>query len=219
MKKTLYAIEKTKVALGLGAIFILFFLTTIQDKSRFETLRDSFSSVYKDRLMVESYIYEISNRLHEKKLLFGSAQADEIEEVSSEKAHLDGQISALVTSYDQTKLTAEEARVFELLKNDLNRLSEAETRILTRSELNQQSAPGALEDLHAHLEMGLNKLSNVQINEGMNLVNNTERIIAGSYVSSQLEIGLLIIVGLFLQAIIMNARPAVPKFPQNRFLN
>jgi hypothetical protein len=76
--KWAYSIEqKIKAAMGLTVIFVFLFIKNVSDKHHFNELGDSFSAVYEDRLMAESYIYELSNHLSRKKLLVDDCNTKE----------------------------------------------------------------------------------------------------------------------------------------------
>lgn len=66
--KWAYSIQqKLKAALLLAVVCAVVLITNLLGRYHMGELGDSFSSVIKDRLVVESYIYMISDHLHQKK--------------------------------------------------------------------------------------------------------------------------------------------------------
>src|SRR5690606_1368871 len=93
-------------ALLLAAIFVLLFVKNMLDSQHFTALGSSFSSVYEDRLMVESYIYRLSDHLFRKKIMIdtcGSAQS--AAHIRPVLANHNTAIQEILTAYDKTWLT------------------------------------------------------------------------------------------------------------------
>ena len=104
--KWTYAIrQKTRIATGLAVIFGLMLITNRMDKNYFSELQTSFASVYKDRLLVESYIYQLSGLLHQKKRLMDEPSKAGRKEILVRQKTLNDSVEALVASYRETQLT------------------------------------------------------------------------------------------------------------------
>ena len=112
--------QKFKIALLLSVVFISLFIKNMIDKHNITTLGETFSSVYEDRLLAESYIYKFSAHLYQKKILINecASNADIAQYKSMLKFH-DNAIEKLIQDFGQTKLTQEEALVFSKFKKTL----------------------------------------------------------------------------------------------------
>jgi hypothetical protein len=196
--------NKLKMALLLFVVFAGLLAWNVVDKWQAAELGVSFNSVYKDRLLVEGYIYELSNCLHAKKELIDRAvSSDETASPVKELEEQDRKIANLLTAYERTKLTPEEAGVFAALKRRLRQLDRLERSWLQygyaandlKTEMNTviRNASG---DLH--------QLSSIQIAVGRDMNDQSQKILSESSVFSQLAIVLLIVVGLVIQILIFH---------------
>jgi hypothetical protein len=65
--KWIYRIQqKLPIAFLLAIILAGVFIKNMVERNSVSDLGDSFASVYEDRLLVESYIYQLSDRLYKK---------------------------------------------------------------------------------------------------------------------------------------------------------
>src|SRR5690606_35618528 len=117
--KWAYSIRrKISAALLLTAIFVLLFVKNMVDNSNVSRLGSSFSSVFEDRLVVESYIYRMSEHLFRKKIMIDSSSTRSA--VVAIRPAIDGYhetIREIIVAYEQTKLTQEEDRYFDSFRN------------------------------------------------------------------------------------------------------
>ncbi|MBZ0247798.1 MAG: hypothetical protein K8H85_17780, partial [Cyclobacteriaceae bacterium] len=67
--------------------------------------------------------------------------------------------------------------------------------------------------------LDLNQLSKIQVSEGRLLKEQSKKIAAGSTLLSQLELVVLIGIGMLIQILIFTSRSALPKSPQQFGLN
>lgn len=217
MKWTYVIRQKLKIALTLAVVSLIIIVTNVVDKRHYSQIQHSFDSVYKDRLLVESYIYELSGYFHRKSTLLndGFNKNDRIVH-----AGLNDSIVNLLGLYEKTVLTPEEAILFGDLTTTFDQLRHAESRLAGASAGHaQQQLQHDLESTHDHLDMILNRLSGIQISETRRIVEASSRIIASSGINSQLEIVIIILFALAGQVLIFASRPLKTNFPQNSMLN
>lgn len=206
--------------MALGIVFLLIFSTNILDKQYFSELQDSFSSVYKDRLLVESYVYRLSNQLHKKKLILNDLNGSNKQEVKQKNKKLDDSIDALIKQYETTRLTRLEAEFFADLKSSLSSLYRLESNYINKGVDNPtDNLYSLIEAQHQRLSTDLDQLSEIQLSESKNIIDKSNRIIAASNLTSQFEICMLIIMGLIIQALIFTSKSISSKFPQSSSLN
>ncbi|UTA69088.1 MCP four helix bundle domain-containing protein [Emticicia sp. 21SJ11W-3] len=220
--KWAYSIEqKVKAAMGLTVIFVFLFIKNVSDKHHFNELGDSFSAVYEDRLMAESYIYELSNHLSRKKLLVDDCNTkEEIAQIKDKIKQHNQSINALIVSYEKTKLTATEEVLFKDFKKKIaHGLSLEQKHIYRAGVYNSENVKYILDEAFYGALNTLNHLSNIQITEGEKLNKTSQRIVLGSASDTQFELTLLIVLGTIILTLIFSSRSTMPKTPQNPSLN
>ena len=219
MKWTYFIIEKIKVAIALAVVLVLVLATNMMDKSHFLELQDSFASVYKDRLVVESYIYKLSGQVHKKKLLFDYYEQVDASEFIEKNQILNDTIADLIQDYEKTKLTTTESKFFSDLKMQVAELEKVELKFINSSSLDNDSLRKSIGEYHQKIAFDLDKLSDVQLSEARNIIDNSKRLIASSNIASQLEICVLILIGFIIQVLIFASKSITTKMPQDRSMN
>jgi oligoribonuclease (3'-5' exoribonuclease) len=214
--KWLYTFKhRVKAAFLLAIIVLLVSTKNIWDKSNVVELGNSFSSVYEDRLLVESYIYALSDHLYRKQI--GMETCDESATRDNTQAR-NNAIASILTDYEKTKFTAEEHLHFTQLKLHIHEMINIEAQSAgdaglpdpAKKELDTQFT-AAINDLH--------HLSAIQVLEGKVLNDNSRKIMAGSALLTRFELVVLICIGLLIQAMIFTSNSFTPKMPQRSDLN
>lgn len=220
--KWAYSIEqKMKAAMALTVIFVFLFIKNVSDKRHFNELGDSFSAVYEDRLLAESYIYEMSNHLSRKKLLIDDCNTkEELNQVKDKiKAH-NNAVQVLIGSYEKTKLTPTEEVLFKDFKKKVADGLALEKKHIHQSEFNNaEGAKQILDEAFYGVLNTLNHLSNIQISEGEKLNKTSQKIVLGSASDTHFELTLLIVLGTIILTLIFTSSSTMPKTPQNPSLN
>src|SRR5690606_38214938 len=100
----------------------------------------SFATVYEDRLVVESYIYKLSERLYQKKqMLDNCAVSDDIINLKAQITGYDVDISVLMSQYKLTKLTKKEAEVYQDFEENISSIASLQNDYLSQLESNSVS--------------------------------------------------------------------------------
>ncbi|MEQ9438009.1 MAG: MCP four helix bundle domain-containing protein [Cyclobacteriaceae bacterium] len=213
--KWTYAIrQKFRAALALGIVFVLVLATHLMDKNYFTKLQDTFSSVYEDRLLAEIYIYEISAQLLKKKGLMEDYHQTTATDIRGIHQTYNDSINSLLAKYEKTKLTADESVLFDDLKKNFNELF-----LLEANYKDDLTLSGSIEEQHKKLAGNLDGLSEIQFLEGKSLISDSRQIIAASKLTFQLELCVLIVIGLLVQALIFASKSTRPTFSQNTRMN
>ncbi|WP_298737947.1 MCP four helix bundle domain-containing protein [uncultured Chitinophaga sp.] len=172
MKRFFQVGTRFKICCVFIVIIVLVLLNNLRERRNMSRLDQSISSIYKDRLLPATYLHRIANHLYEQKLTGG-------------EGHL-AAIDSLVTVYETTYLTPDEKKKWSSFKAHL---SGYRTQTAKGDSLGSQSEfRETIADLIG--------LSNIQIGEGKNLETDSHKVLSGSVLSSQLEMTLLIILGL-----------------------
>lgn len=210
--KWVYTIKyKLQAALVLTIIVFFVFAKNIVDRRNITELGRDFASFYDDRLVVESYIFEITEHLFLIKL---SVNHPEFESDLLEKdleVHRTA-ILDIIKDFENTNLTTDEAKHLSQLKQKIQQLGNS-TKIqqgigiaLFNSDFEE-----ALEDVKA--------LSAIQLYEGRKLLEESGKIVDRSGLWTQLEMAVLVILLVIIYLLIFSSRSIRSKMKQNPSLN
>lgn len=220
--KWMYGIpQKKRVAIWATLIMTIFFAINWVDKNNANTLDSTFDSVYEDRLLVESYIFLLSEHLYQKKITMSACGSYMEQPILAEKINNHNKsIHDLVTAFGKTKLTREESSYFAQLKNGLGEIENLEEKFFSSVSQESRTPVMALMEKQFETAIGdLNQLSKIQITEGKVLKDQSKKILAGSTLLTQFELVIIIGIGILIQILIFASRTSVPKKPQNYQLN
>ncbi|GAA0196352.1 hypothetical protein GCM10009122_60930 [Fulvivirga kasyanovii] len=184
-------VQKLKAVGALAVVFLLVLATNKMDSNHFKVVKRSLSTIYKDRLVAQDYIYRLSINLQDKKL--DLALEDKVNH------HLNDSINHLVELYAETKLTTSEARYFKSFRNSLDELYSLEQNFEENPSLEYKQE---IYQQHIALNQQLDELSKIQLKEGKRQIEISNRSISTSDLISNIEIGVLIVIGLIIQALI-----------------
>ncbi|MFZ1807406.1 MAG: MCP four helix bundle domain-containing protein [Cyclobacteriaceae bacterium] len=216
--------NKRKIAFCSALILILIFAKNWIDKKNVATLNTSFSSVFDDRLVVESYIFQLTDHLYQKKIIIANCNsAESALAVQPQVNTHNSSINKILIDYEKTKITTAESKSFVSLKERLQNLKIMEKEFLAALTAQDQSTSTALlAQMQKNFDVAmldLNQLSKIQISEGKLLKDQSKKIAAGSSILSQLELIVLVAIGMLIQILIFASRSALPKSPQQYGLN
>ncbi len=217
--KWLYTIQqKAQVAFLLAIILLGVFMKNVIDRNNVSELGDSFSSVYEDRLLVESYIYKLSDHLYQKQLLIDQCSGlGDINQMRAQIAKHNVAISGLIREYEKTKLTNQESIFFNAFKKNINEMISLENQFLKSQ--NTMSTVPFLDHQFTTATSNLNQLSSIQIAEGKTMTDHSKKIVAGSSILTQFELAMIIVIGLIIQALIFASNSLTPAQLQKHQLN
>jgi len=206
----------------LALILGLTLLTNLLERNRFKQLERSFSSMYEDRLMAENYLFHLYENLKNKEdLLENVAQEGISIDVNQKLAQFSAQRSDLVAKYAETYLTEEEEKEFTKLNEELNRIDQLEQMLTNRQP--SEAIPSHIirqhEEVTGQAFATLSALNDIQPKEGALLRNKSEKIILGSVSISHLEMVILIVIGIIIQALIFSAKTIQPMSRQQQQWN
>jgi len=179
----------------LGLLLLLYGKNLLERQS-FRNISSALTEVYEDRLRVESYIFHISEKLFQiQKLIdhcdLGYDYSKVIEEISAEEKG----ILELVAEFEATQLTPEEA----VLLGDFKQIIQKDLSIKNYQLLYTDSSGVNLQQVKvydqkiARAQSDLDKLSEIQIEEGEKLVAKAKTLINRSQIWAQFELALLLV--------------------------
>ncbi len=190
--------KKRKITgfLIIGVLVVMLYGKNLLERQSFRNVSSTLSDVYEDRLLVESYIFKISEKLFTiQKLVdhctinFDYSKA--VLEISKEEQ----EILKLVSAFEATQLTEQEATLladfkriiekdlsiksYQLLYNDSTGVNESQVKVYDQKI--------------ARAQQDLEKLSSIQLQEGEKLVSKAKTLINRSQIWAQFEVALLLI--------------------------
>lgn len=206
----------------MGIVFLVVLIKNRMDYHDVHKLARSFATVYEDRLVVESYIYKLSDLLYQKKqMLDNCSVSEDITALRAQITGFDVDISVLMSQYKLTRLTEKEDEVYQDFEKNISSISDLESQYFIQLE-KQSVNPETLLSIHEQfliLAGNLKQLSDIQLAEGQMLNEQSQKIVAGNEVLTQFELALLIGLGLIIQVLIFTSKTlSIPKF-KNANLN
>lgn len=199
--KWTYSIQNKMTASGvLLTLCVLVLFSNYVDRDHTNNVKNSISTLYEDRLIVEDYIlkmtidiYEIKQALH----VAGQGGEPSAGQVSALLSHIDG----LSEAYLKTKFTKDEDVTFAELLSTLNKF--------------EASASQSDEDKLALANQALvllNELSSIQLEESKLIMKQVEDLYISGKVASQFAFGITIVILIVLQALVFTSK-TLPKTP------
>lgn len=201
--------RKLKVAIILTFIIVMIFGKNVLERKNFNELGDTFVSFYEDRLVVESYIFSISEKLFRIKLLVNHCEFEsDYSHVIDEISEYENDILLLVEDFEKTKLTTlEEEFLTDFKKIIVENLRIAEYSLLYSDESGINSK--TVKEYNNYIERAvsdLEKLSQIQIDEGQKLAMNSDKVVNRSRIWAQFEVAALVILLVIIYLLIYTSR-------------
>ena len=188
--------RKMRALLIISVLLLLIYAKNLIERRSFRDISSTFTEVYNDRLLVEGYIFQISEGLFQIQKLIDhcnldydySKVIDEIE--SNEKA-----ILQIVEDFEATKLTEQESELLgDFKKIIVNDLSIKSYDLLYTDSAGENSNQVKLYDQKiSQARRDLDNLSKIQMVEGEKLISKAKVMINRSQIWAQFEVALLII--------------------------
>lgn len=210
------ALKKRKISgfLIIGVLLVLLYGKNLLERQSFRAVSGTLSNVYEDRLLVESYIFQISEKLFKIQRLVDHCTINydyskAVAEISVEEQA----ILNLVGAFESTQLTEQEA----LLLADFKRIIEKDLSIKSYQLLYNDSSGVNEEQVKvydqkiARAQQDLVKLSSIQLEEGEKLVSKAKSLINRSQIWAQFELALLFILVLVIYVYIFK-KPVIEDF-------
>lgn len=192
MKWTYSIPNKMGTSALLMGVLVLVLFNNLTERSNSTKLQTAFESIYEDRLMAESYILRLADELHQIQELLENPSSTNLDQLKERIAEIE-EINLLYLNTELTKTEEEHFEHFEILTGELTKALDT-----GRFETANIKIEDALLDLHL--------LSEIQVTEAQSLMAQTKRIFSSVSISSQFEIGLIIVIGLMIQAILFASK-------------
>lgn len=188
--------DKLKWILGIVIVFVLIAATNLIDRNNFIQVKESVQSIYEDRLIAKDLILDIYKSIQEKEIALITSDANFF---TARNQVINEEIGQLLDSFEHTRLTENEERVFNRLQENFEIVLQDESKLLN-NDFNNASV--LLEDIR-RIEGDLYALSDIQVSEGNRQVAITKRATESIELFTQLEIYMLIFLAVLIQLIIL----------------
>lgn len=204
MKWTYSIKNKIIASVLLFLILVTVLINNISGRYDNEQFEKNIKTIYDDRLMVENYIFQLTDNLY--KFI---EELNSSSQVTTTAMHRIVDVRNINSMYAKTILTPQEKLYFDRFVKLSDKMY---------NELNSNSKEKIIADAKESINV-LHKLSEIQITEAQLALKQSQRLLKSSLNSAQLEMVLLIFVGLVIQALIFanNTIKTSPK--QNKDFN
>ncbi len=188
--------KKLRAFIIIGILLLMLYGKNLLERKSFQSISGTFTEVYNDRLVVESYIFDISERLFHIQKLIDHCDLDyDYSRVINEIADHEAQIMSIVTEFENTNLTDQEASYLgdfkKIIVNDLN-IKSYDLLFTAESGVNQDQVKKYDQKI-SQARKDLENLSKIQLEEGEKLISKAKVLINRSQIWAQFEVALLII--------------------------
>ncbi len=211
--KELYSIrpgKRRKLILILAVFFFIFLGTEFIEKKYMQQINHDFSSLYEDRLIPASQLYEMSELLHEKQFIFELLEENEFRFTPANIAKVEKenrQFEEILTKYETTYLVEEEEQYLNGFKTDLNAYLKVEKEILFHLENQNYSTAQLLihsegRELYNQANAKLHKLAQIQPKIGKELLAHYQSSFGSSSALYYFKVALTLIIGLLILRIL-----------------
>ena len=181
-------------------IFMLIMSTNLIDRNNFLRVRDSIVTIYEDRLVAKDIIFDMSKAIQTKRnaLMLGDSLF-----FQSGNVKINTDLLYLIERFEQTKLTTAENRVFQKLKTEFSELQSQEASNDQSDESKRKMLIVKLDGLDETLD----KLSEIQMQEGRRQMKVGKSAVSAVELYTQIELYLLLALAIVIQVIILYTPP------------
>ena len=188
--------KKLRAFIIIGILLLMLYGKNLLERKSFQSISGTFTEVYNDRLVVESYIFDISERLFHIQKLIDHCDLDyDYSRVINEIGDHEAKILSIVTEFENTNLTDQEASYLgdfkKIIVNDLN-IKSYDLLFTAESGVNQDQVKKYDQKI-SQARKDLENLSKIQLEEGEKLISKAKVLINRSQIWAQFEVALLII--------------------------
>lgn len=214
-KWALTPINKIKLTIALVLMIGLLILAKMYENRQVEHIDASFLSIYKDRLVPATTIFNIREKLYHKDLYLqavlkqGSGAADSIKSCNEA-------VSKMIADYKTTFFLEQEKMYLHEFEGKLNRYNQLESMVLDIASAGNHAAADSIYqgDDRQHFNTTVEKLSqlnSIQSEIGKEMMNSTHRDVSGFLLLSQLEVVLIFLLGMLAMILIRAGKNIIPQ--------
>lgn len=209
MQNPAFRKRKISALIIIGTLMLLMYGKNLTERQAFKNISSTFAEVYNDRLVVEGYIFKISENLFKIQKLVDHCNINyDYSRVVTEIAQHEKNIISIVNDFEETNLTEQEAEYLTdfraIIENDLQ-IKNYNLLYSDSSGVNKKQVQ-LYDQKISTAQQDLDNLSKIQMEEGEKLINKANIIINRSQIWSQFEVALLIILGIALYLLLFRKK-------------
>ena len=205
----LTVLQRIQIGLVLAMAFLLVLGSNRLDQKHFSTIQNTVNSVYKDRVVVQDFIYQLNNIFHQKKLQLFVQKGLTDDRLPNKK------VNELLANFGKTKLTSKEARMLNELNLQFEKLKGLESWFEEPNEEISGDVGTQMANTLDHIQIILDGLAQIQLDESGELTKLSNKSLGMDILLSKLEVGFLIIIGIVLLALIFSPAPSIQTVDEN----
>jgi hypothetical protein len=195
MKWTYSLKNKLTAAILLFGLIVVVCSNNLFERNNAEKINATITTIFDDRFMVESYIFQYSALIYQIKEILNHPNYTTAEKIELNKGPLQG-ILLLNDAYKKTKFTKEEIIYFDQFTDLCNKIS---------NNINIGQTADGTKFSNEALSI-LENLSTIQISEAKMQLTRANKLFHFGSMSSQFELAILVIFGLIIQALIFASK-------------
>ncbi|MEQ5789704.1 hypothetical protein J4E06_01495 [Muricauda sp. NFXS6] len=184
MNATLSIKQRILVGLVLATAFLLVLTANLVDRRHFSTIQHAIVSIHDDRVVVQDFIYQLRNRLHDSEL--------EVVDNGRFTTNRAEKISILIDDFARTDLTRQEALFLKRLRQEFTDLA-SQTPMASLNIKDDNAKTKAIKHIGG-IKKTLDSLEEIQLEESGQLTKLSEKSLKVNMMLSNLEIGFLIVI-------------------------
>lgn len=192
--------NKIKWSSALILVFLLLLATNLIDRKNFKRINESMVSIYSDRLVVNGFVYHLSELIHEKNKSVLTANESFYKERNEA---INQEIDEIVIQFYETKLTPDEKINLDAFSKKIRELKAIEDSLSIKPlKLFEEPIKTALLEQMSKIDKDLNILSKIQLDEGRRQYFISKEALESIELLTKLEVYALVIIALFVLLII-----------------
>jgi hypothetical protein len=197
MKWTYSVKNKLIVSLALLVLSMLVLISNYNDREHTREVKETINTMYKDRLMAESYIMNLTVYMYALKEVYALEQNTGLKNTLGQK-EIFNKIANTSKLYDQTVFTKDESIKYGLY-NDYMAKIQNDSNI----NINQK-----IDILGGALAV-LTELSSIQLDESKRIIKKTEQLYESGKLTSDFALAVIVILLIVLQVLVFAAKGAI----------
>lgn len=182
----------------LAAAFLLVLASNRLNQRNFSTVEQNVNSVFEDRLVVQEYIYRLNNLFHKKELALAK------NELNTNTLTESSDIEKILSDFAKTELTVKESKYLSDLRSSYSELQQMEKNLSIKNEPGSAEIKSGISSKLTRINNDLDELSGVQLSEGKQLTQRSQRSLGMNQLLSRLEIVFLVIIGILFLLIVFH---------------
>lgn len=210
MKWTYGIRQKAAASVLLALVLGLVMLNNLVERNQIRRLDKSFSSMYEDRLLAESYLFQLYDQLQQKNELFqASLMGKHSDAKQFDFNQYQQKLKVILEKFEKTQLTKAEADKYQRFKTILADMSAIDVQVVAQTGPYGEIQANLIERSEASTIKAfavLAELSEIQTSEGKVLRSQSKRIMLGNLSASYFEMAILVIIALLIQALVLSTK-------------